>query len=61
MIADIAPSIGLLRTVRLAEVLPPAYVAVATCVAVMVVVPPATTVTSPVVALTVATDVLELV
>ena len=59
--ADIALIIGLLRTVSVVEVVAAAYVAVACCDAVMVVVPPATMVTSPVVALTVATDVLELV
>ena len=61
MSADIALIIGSRSTVRVAEVEAAAYVPVASCVAVMRVVPPATTVTSPVVALTVATDVLELV
>ena len=59
--ADIALIIGSRSTVRVAEVLAAAYVAVASCDAVITVVPPATMVTSPVVALTVATDVLELV
>jgi hypothetical protein len=47
--------------VRVAEALAAAYVEVASCDAVMTVVPPATMVTRPVDALTVATDVLELV
>ena len=59
--ADIALIIGLLRTVRVVEVLAAAYVPVASCDAVMEVVPPATMETRPVDALTVATDVLELV
>ena len=48
-------------TVRVAEVLALVYEVVTICDAVMVVEPAPTSVTSPVVALTVATDVLELV
>ena len=61
MIADIALIIGSRSTVRVAEVLAAAYVAVAGIDAVMVLNPPPTIVTSPVDASTVATDVLELV
>ena len=61
VIADIAPSCGLPSTVRVVEVLPAAYVEVATCDAVMVVVPAPAIVMSPVAASTVAIDVLELV
>jgi hypothetical protein len=58
---DIAPSIGFISTVRVVEVVAAAYVPVASCEAVMVLVPGPASVTSPVVALTVATDVSELV
>jgi hypothetical protein len=61
VIADIALSIGSRSTVRVAEVLAAAYVAVAGIDAVMVLKPPPTIVTRPVVALMVATAVLELV
>ena len=58
---DMTLSPGSLKTVSVVEVVAPAYVAVACCVAVIVVVPPLTIVTTPVDALTVATVVLELV
>ena len=61
MIADIALSIGSRSTERVVEALPEAYVAVAGIDAVIVVDPPSTIVTRPVVALMVATAVLELV
>ena len=54
-------SAGLRSTVKLVVALPAAYVAVAGVDAVMVVDPPPTIVTRPVVALMVATAVLELV
>jgi hypothetical protein len=58
---DIVLIIGFISTVRVVEVVAAAYVPVASCEAVIVVVPPAKMVTYPVVALTVATDVSELV
>ncbi len=61
MIADIALTIESRSTVRVAEVLAAAYVAVAGIDAVIVVDPPPVIVTSAVVALMVATAVLELV
>ena len=48
-------------TVRVAVIVPAAYTEVASCEAVMVVLPMPTTVTAPVVEFTVATDVFELV
>ena len=61
VMVDSELSIGLLSTTNDAAVLPAAYVAVADTDAVMVVLPPPTIVTRPVVALIVATEVLELV
>lgn len=61
VIDDSELSIGLLSTTNDAAVLPAAYVEVADTDAVMVVFPPPTIVTRPVVALMVATEVLELV
>jgi hypothetical protein len=58
---DIVLIIGFISTVRVVEVVAAAYVLVASCEAVIVVVPPAKMVTYPVVASTVATDVSELV
>jgi hypothetical protein len=58
---DVELRSGLLSTERVVEALPEAYVAVAGIDAVIVVDPPPTIVTRPVVALMVATAVLELV